>query len=87
MAIEVKDSFMMGTENGPGGPRRVVQYDLWVGGALLRLKTKEEVIAFAEWVRTSGDYMEDIGQQANGWVYDEPIDISNTKFVPHSTGG
>lgn len=68
MSVEIRDNFLMGTENGPDGPKHSVRYDLWVGGMLLSLYDKEHILAFAEWVRTSGDYMEDVAQQANAWV-------------------
>lgn len=68
MSVEVRDNFLLGTENGPDGPKHSVRYDLWVGGSFISLYTKEQIMAFAEWVQRSGLYMEDVAQQANGWV-------------------
>lgn len=65
---EVRDNFLMGTSNGPDGHKSTVLYELWVGCNLLRLNRPEDLIAFAEWVKTSAAYIDDIAQQAHGWT-------------------
>lgn len=66
--IEVKDSFLMGTENGSGWAKHQVEFRLWIGSSLMRLGSDEEIQAFATWVREAQQLMQDIAQQSHAFT-------------------
>jgi hypothetical protein len=65
---EITTSFQTGTDNGPEGSQRTLRFLFRMGfNASVTLTTADEVRALAEWVRQSGDYLEDCAQQAHAW--------------------
>lgn len=75
---EVLDEFSTGIINGPSGQTRSMKFVIRVRSAYnpghmgsLTLSTPEEIAAFAEWVKGSAAYIDDIAQEAMAWMYQD----------------
>lgn len=73
---EVLDEFSTGIINSPAGQSRSMKFALRVRSAYnpghmsqLMLTTPEEICAFAEWVKQSSAYIDDLAQEATAWMY------------------
>lgn len=75
---EVLDEFSTGIINSPAGQSRSMKFALRVRSTLnpghlsqLTLNTPEEICAFAEWVKGSAAYIDDLAQEATAWMYQD----------------